>query len=402
MREQSLLHLRTNDRKHMKNALPKISATLGCLFILLSCKTATPVTLDVSCQNVLNHEWVSFFVKTSYYENGVLQYDILNSQVMIHNAPDIAQRQLVVVNEDGSCARLTSDNIIYINPNYKTVGQYASNNIFYEELCMDILQEALEYFPMYYISYAGSLITYANKTTEYEVIDNDTLYAIPATKQEKHCHSNGTCELKEIPITLYFSNKSDGFVMAKKVVSKWPVRKEFVSSISDITFDDCASITDSMFCENFTRYVGYDFVSGDDYLPYRYTTDNTEGTDDVVRYPLVNLSTGDTTTLANMTGNTLLCLFNFNLDEDTYKMVEHAAKRLNNIIWLMPASNNVDKLKEMSDTNHFTANIYYTKGFNRVLSILNRYYLFDSNHRVVSFNNGSKVEQWLETEIRNL
>lgn len=157
-----------------------------------------------------------------------------------------------------------------------------------------------------------------------------------------------------------------------------------------------------MFCVDSHKYSKYDFVSGEKFLPYRYTTDNTEESENVVNYPLVNLNTGDTTTLANMKGNTLLCLFNFHLNEESYKIIESTAGKLDNIIWLMPSSNNVNKLKEMADNNHLGNNIYYTKGFNMVLSDLNRYYLFNNNHCIVSFNNGNNFEQWLKTMIKEL
>lgn len=384
------------------NILFKIFGLICGLFIMVSCETPAPVTLDTSCKKILNNEWVSFSIKTSYYKNDVFQYDMFDSRVMIHNALDTSKRELVVFDGDGIFAKLTSDSIVFIDTNYMVVGQYSSEDKFYEELTMDILQGPMEYFPMYYNSDAGSFINYAEKATGYEVVDEDTLYTIPATKLEKHCYSNGTCKLKDAPLTLYFSIKNNGFVLAKKIESKWPVRREYVSSITDIAFNDCASAIDSMFCVDSHKYSKYDFVSGEKFLPYRYTTDNTEESENVVNYPLVNLNTGDTTTLANMKGNTLLCLFNFHLNEESYKIIESTAGKLDNIIWLMPSSNNVNKLKEMADNNHLGNNIYYTKGFNLVLSNLNKFYLFNSSHRIVSFNDGNNVEQWLETIIKEL
>lgn len=398
-------HISPSSQKYHRNTmkiLSKIFYPLCGLFIMVSCESSAPVTLDTSCKKILNNEWVSFSIKTSYYENGVFQYDMFDSRVMIHNALDTSKRELVVANGDGIFAKLTSDSIVFIDTDYMVVGQYSSEDKFYEELAMDILQGPMEYFPMYYNSDAGSFINYAEKATGYEVVDEDTLYTIPATKLEKHCYSNGTCKLKDAPITLFFSIKKNGFVLAKKIDAKWPVRREYVSSITDIAFNDCTFVTDSKFCIDSHRYIGYDFVDGDNFLPYRYMTNNTDGTEDVINYPLVNLNTEDTITLANMKGKTLLCLFNFHPGEESYKTIENIAGKLDNIIWLMPTSNNVNKLKVMVENNHLGNNIYYTKGFNLVLSNLNKFYLFNNSHRIVSFNDGNNVEQWLETIIKEL
>lgn len=188
--------------------------------------------------------------------------------------------------------------------------------------------------------------------------------------------------------------------MAKQVDAKWPIRREYVSTITNITYNNCDLLLDSLFCLNSETYKGYDFVSGNTFLPHRYMTDNTIADESVLSHPLVCLSTGDTITLGELKGTTLLCIFNFFLTEETYKTIESVAAGIDNIVWLMPASNNTARLSEMAEHNHMGSNIYYTKGFNKKLSDLYKYYVINEKHQVVSINNGNNVVQWVKEIIK--
>ncbi len=122
----------------------------------------------------------------------------------------------------------------------------------------------------------------------------------------------------------------------------------------------------------------------------------------MLNYPLVNLATGETTTLGKQEGTTLLCFMDFYLDEDRYRKVETAAKGVDHVLWVMPSSRNVKKLNEIKLRNHLGDNIFYTKGFNQALSELNMFYFFDGNHRIVSFHNWDNLEGWLKATKESL
>lgn len=375
-----------------------ILSIISILIIASSCNKAV-TDFSPNPKQMLLSEWVSFNVCTAYYEDGELQFERYNSRVIIHNG-STENHEIAFVNEDGSMALITPTEITYINNDYKVIGKYNKADFFYSELVMDMLQGALDYFPMYYESEGCAQITCDSLASGFEVFDGDTLYTVPATKLERHCYANGTCRLKEAPITLFFGTRYGGFIKARQTLSKWPTRKEYVSTITEIAFDDCSRIVDSLFYLDAEIYKDYDFVSGDKFLPYREATDNTKATSEVLNHAIVNLTSGDTTALAKMSGDILLCIFDFGLNESTYNEIESLAKGVDNVVWLMPASDNTKKLKEMEAVFHLGNDIYYTKGFNTLLSEFNRYYFFDKKHQIVSYEDGNDFKQWIEKLIK--
>ena len=126
-----------------------------------------------------------------------------------------------------------------------------------------------------YKTHNSDLISYSDNATEFDVVDDDTLYTVPAIKTEKYCYSNGTCKLVDASIELTYNSKIKGFVLAKHIVSQWPVRREYIFSITDIKYDDCTRLVDSMFRFDSETYKNYDFVCNDTFLPHRYMTNNT-------------------------------------------------------------------------------------------------------------------------------
>ena len=369
-------------------------------FLCCSCVQRTiPFTPDD--KGLLRNEWLSFDVKTYLCEKGELTHTRYSSRVIVHNGLERG-REIVFINDDRHRLLLTDERAILIDDDYQEIGIYDSASQFYGELAMDGLQGALEYFPMYFHSNTYSVVDYDSVSEGYEVADGDTLYSVPAIKVERHCYTSGNCELIDVPITLFYSTKMGGFVKARQDCSQWLSRREYVSEITNISFADCSRLVDSVFDLDAEVYRGYDVTTGDQFFSSRTATDNTEATDEVLNYPLVNLATGETTTLSKMEGTTLLCFMGFYPDEDSHRKVEAAAKGVDNVLWVMPSSRNVKRLNEIKLRNHLGDNIFYTKGFNQVLSNLNIFYFFDCHHRVVSFSEWDNVENWVKTTIDSL
>lgn len=358
--------------------------------IFLSCNRPEVVEYTPSLDAFLRHEWISFDVKTSSYKDGEWQYDRCCAKVVVHNAG--TSREIAFFTDMGRAELLTSDKVTFIDSNYQVVAVYERGNEFYEELAVDMLQGPLDFFPMLYESNQATVVSYKSQATIDKIADGDTLYAFPATKLEKHCYTNGKCKLKDAPITLLYSTKQGSFVEARQSRFELFQRNEIISTISNIQFDDYSYLIDSLF--NLENYKDFEFVSGTNFLPYRIVTSNTEANEEVLNYPIVNLRTGDTMTLGALNGSVVLRQFYFGLDEETYKREELALADADNIVWLMPTSNNVKKLNEMD----FGDNIYYAKGFNFVLAEY-RYYYIDETHHIVDYCDGRKFEQWINKTI---
>ncbi|MBP9990367.1 MAG: hypothetical protein KBT45_02940 [Bacteroidales bacterium] len=368
---------------------------LTCL-LFMSCNNSKTVEYTPALDVFSQHEWVSFTTKTSCYEKGEWQFDRYCSQVIIHNAD--TSREIAFIKDNGIIVLLTPDKITHIDLNYQVVATYNSDNEFYEELAIDMLQGPLDFFPMIYESDLTTVVSYGTKATIEKVTEDDTLYAFPATKLEKHCYTNGKCKLKDAPITLIYSTQNGCFVEARQSQFELFKRSEIISTISNIKFDDRSQLIDSLF--NLENYKDFEFVSDTNYLPDRIWSSNTEANEEVLNYPIVNLRTGDTVTLGKMNGNIVLCLFNFYLDEEIYNKVESTLADADNVVWLIPSSNNVKKLTELANANHWGDDIYYTKGFNLILADY-YYYYFDENHEIKDYcESMHKLDQLIVKNLR--
>lgn len=356
-------------------------------FLLASCKYSGFVLNKPT-------EWISFDVETSYFHSGNCT-PIGNCHVIIHNINDSVQ-EIALFNEDNEAILITPEAMIHIDPNYKCIARFQKDHEVYYSCVGMALQSHVDYFPMYYPLYDENRVVLDDKAKR-KVQNGDTLYILKGTKTVKYCYPNGTCQLADKKIVYLYSCRQKSFIQA---IHNDGVSGKEVSTISNIDYSVQSALIDSVFNIADKRYDDYERLSINEYYPHltQYTR-NTRMNDTVLDFPLVNLASGDTTSLRQMQGTTLLYFYNFYLDNEWYSTVESLGRRVaDSIIWLMPVSNNVERLNQLAAEERLGTNLYYAKGFTRHLIVdnNNQAYLISSDHKTVSiFNRIETFEEWM-------
>lgn len=366
------------------------------LLVLISCSSHRDNnSMKIDTQALLGHEWVEFDVNTGLYMGRECINPQPNVHVIINNRSDSTQALYLFVGET-EVIKITPTEMVHIMHDYRHIYTFPASGELYDDCIAMALQSYLDYFPMYYPSYDDWRLVLDGKVKRKKIEDSDTVYLIKGKKMERHCYADGYCKMKESAVIYRFSTKQGAFVEAQKPEK---LRYSTKSKISNIHFDDQSNVVDSVFNIASKLYEEYDKIPADTYyyVATLFTTD-TVMTDTVLDWPIVNLATGDTTTLRRMEGSTLLYLFNFNLDSSWYAEGQGATGIADTLVWLMPLSNNTERLQQIVDTYHLGRNIYYTKGFTQHLSNEYRAYLIDKNHHTAACFNQERIslKEWIE------
>ena len=364
--------------------------------VVVSCRSYPLPDIESDSKSFFSHEWISFDVSRSVYTQDTWQFDLPKAHVILHNLCDTVQ-EMAVVDEDGVVFLLTRDRFCCIDTGYQYIVSYPAGNLFYDEAVLSVLQNPLDYFPMYYPYGNAWRMAIDDHAVKKEILDGDTLFVIKGTKVVKHCYSNGTCELDDVQVHYVYSTQRKNFVKAAEVTG---LRSKVTSEISNLKFKDQSNVWDSIFDFENIRYAAYDRISEDQYFPDRtIMSRNTIANDTVLDWPIVSLATGDTVSLRQMSGNTIVYLFNRHLDSSWYHQHELAVLGATcRMVWLMPWSSNAEWLSNLAQKEHLGDNIYYAKGFTNYLSSANAAYLINGEHRVVSCFNKSDMNfnSWIE------
>lgn len=358
------------------------------------------ILLFVSCQSytvdyrgqLFKHEWVSFDVATIKRHNGLIITEYPREHVILHNRTDSTQDIYLI--KENELVKITPEAMLHVLKDYQQICYFPAHGKLYHDCIAQTLQQGMWYFPMYFPTYDNSWLRLEDAAKNSRKTTDDTMAVFLGHMTERHCYSDGHCELEEEPVLYWYSKTYGSFVKAKQFHG---FNGEVESTITNICYNDMSSYIDSVF-DN-TRFNEYERLSPDVYYPYlTHYTDNIHMTDTVLNWPIVNLATGDTTTLRQMQGSTLLFFFYFQLGNELYSSVQQAFAGINNVVWLMPFGGDVELLKQGIVEEKLGDNIYYTKWFTKHLSEKNDAYLINASHQTEACFNRDIIDfdKWVE------
>ena len=148
----------------------------------------------------------------------------------------------------------------------------------------------------------------------------------------------------------------------------------------------------------------YDRFSGNTYIQSCVSTTNTETNDTVLDFPLVNVRSGDTVTLRQMQGTTLLHYAYFGMGKDYFLAPDAYAPQVQNIIMVFSNSNNAELMRSLYDSLELADNVYYAKGLTKEISIdFNRAILIGPDHKTVAVcPAGTDFGKWIRDTLKKL
>ena len=361
---------------------------------------------DLSVDQVMSHEWISFHVDKFWLEGKTVEPTEVGYDIVIHNINDSVQEIASFCN-DGDRILITPQWAKYVNtPNYdvafyRNLPDSEVESQWYDDMVCMVLQYGINYFPMYYPTYSEwCLVKMPEKSSHYKMMDDGKTVRVKATCTQKHCYADH-CELVDDPITLYYDTERQMFVSSQHK-GKWPNNWGFRYEIRDMRFDNRQALLDSVFDLEHPRYAGYERSEGKRFIPHRYGSRNTEMTDTVLDFPLVHLRTGDTTTLRQMQGTTLLCRVRLRMNHRDYYLAPDAyAPQVQNTLMLFTESSNVELMRGMADSLGLADNLYYAKGINIALDLdYNTAYLITPDHKTLSAMPYDKhLPTWIEETL---
>lgn len=379
---------------------------LSSLLLLLgacNCVSAHALSVvpdSVTIEKFIRHEWISF---DAYRERsnlwGKTKESTFQSRIYIHNIDSTRQHVAIVGSRMASL--ITPDTIFFVDIFHADKGFFVrgenpdrNGETHYDWLAIDELQDELEYFPMYlndcFQEVCGRVTLPTDEKKYVRMADH---IRIEASIVHKYCYAE-YCELQEDPFRLYYNPRLQLF-------DRGEFRIDFDYygfSLCNFSYDDASPFIDSLF--DFANYPNYDLCSGSQYLPSRCGSSNTALNDTVLDYPIINLATGDTTTLASMQGWTLL-YFDYFESRSTYQAMQEFKGAVDNIVWLMPCGNNVDMLRQIASEAQLGNDTYYTKGFQLHLRSANGIYLIAPDH-TTAYSTGSSYIHDPKKSIKNL
>jgi len=379
-----------------------LGAMVCALGMFSACTQSKYTAADVSVDKFMRHEWISFHVDKYWIEGKNKELSDIGYDIVIHNVDDSTQ---VIANicSDGECNLLTPQWVKYVCSRdfdvafYRNLSDGSTESRFYDELTCNTLQYGIDYFSMYYPTYSEwCMVTLPEKSSHYKLMADGSL-RIKATVTQKHCYADH-CEMRDDPLTLFYDPQKEMFVAADDIEHGSGYRYE----IRDVRFDNRQAMLDSIFNLDAPWYAKYDRFSGNSYIQSRVSTTNTETNDTVLDFPLVNVRTGDTVTLRQMQGTTLLHYAYFGMGKDYFLVPDAYAPQIQNIVMVFPNSNNAELMRALTDSLGLADNVYYAKGLTRVLSIdFNRAILIGADHKTMAtYPAGTDFEKWIHDVLK--
>ncbi len=385
----------------------KTMLLLAGALALAGCNRVQYNAEDLSVDQVMSHEWISFHVDKYRIESKTVEPTEVGYDIVIHNINDSVQ-EIASFNNDGDCILITPQWAKYVNTPTYDVAFYRNlpdgklESQWYDDMVCMVLQYGINYFPMYYPAYnEWCFVNMPEKSSRYKLMDDGKTVRVKATCTQKHCYADH-CELVDDPITLYYDTERQMFV-AGQHKAKWPNNWGFRYEIRDIRFDSRQSLLDSVFDLESPRYADYERSGGERFIPNRYGSRNTEMTDTVLDFPLVHLRTGDTITLRQLKGTTLIRPANLYMRHSDYYLAPDAyAPQVQNLIMLFTESSNVGLMRGIADSLGLADNLYYAKGITMALDLLwHDVILIDPDHKTLAAKPYDKhLPTWIKETLQ--
>lgn len=362
--------------------LKNISTLVLGVMLLGACHPGNYSAADVSVEELLKNEWISFHVDRYFVDADTTEKTSIDYDIVIHNLDDSTQ-VIANITSDGEAYLVTPRWAKYVNTQNCDLAYYRNvpdepENTWYQELVSDALCNGLEFFPMYYPTYPEwGMVKMSEKRRAYRMMRDGKTLRVRAKTTRRFCYEDH-CELKDVLLRLYYDLERGMFVAGENWLWNFNERYE----IKDVCFDNRQALLDSLFDFAAPYYSHYDKTEGDVFIPSRYGTRNTEMNDTVLDFPLVNVRTGDTITLRQMEGVTLVSPAYFGVGKAYFIDPDAFAPRVRNVIMLYTESNNVDMMRSLCDSVGVADNVYYAKGINRWLDLsYNNAILIGADHR---------------------
>ena len=360
------------------------------LAFLASCSSNKKI--DISSYNyyhnfkteIRKHEWTSFDVEMKRKnKRGKVEYGCLY-HVIINNTPDSLKSSVALFTPYNSIL-LTMDSVTYIKDDFAEIATFGKNctNHGYN------LFEMLAYESIDFINYFESYSPVIEKFSHAYFSDESSClkerkehYKINGFVTCKEC-STKECHLVEVSVA-YFFNSHTGILDSAIENYRTTQTEECVKNLSHLNKQN---IIDSVFNIYADKYKNYSVQINDSLGIYsRSSLSNVKMNKNVLEYPLINARTLDTTTLNDFNGWTLLCLQKyFNYTKSYIEEIEAANLPVDNIVYLMPNSDNLVYIKPWVDSLDASANIFYAKKISQVLSMYNTFYLISPQKETVFY-----------------
>lgn len=318
-------------------------------------------------------EWLSFTANTYIVRGSKKLNDYGSWRVIVHTADT---NQMVVLLKDNEAYRITKDSVQYVDKRYKEIATY--HNIydqitddgltFYMVLAGDALQGALELLPMYYDKLGFSVVSLPDDPAMCGKTNEGSRILVRASLSQKIC-TDKQCYIIDTPMELYYNCKN-GFFDSASAKLPLSIRRKKVCKLKDIdTTYRYGHLIDSIFDFSSRTYHDYAY-SNSSYLLSRQATSNVEMNDSILDYPLINISSGDTATLRELEGWTLIQLMEY-YDSCSNDLIQEAMQfsdEIDNIVCIMTHDDGIEKYQSIAKRNNWPGTVYCGKGLHKFLS----------------------------------
>ena len=327
------------------------------------------------------YEWASFDAEYRGIENKQVVSEFIRGRVIVRNQPE-KSACIAFLRPDNSMILITADSAVYINTDYNEIEVFHKDKSIdgynmYALLCGNVIGNSISHWGVFSpLTYLATEIYPVSMPT---VSENDSsLVMLKAKQKVKICTSAG-CFFQNIPVTLFFNAETGMPDSAIDARGKYRAAEV----VKNISHANQMRLLDSLFDLNSPRYSNYSVCRNDSsYINEGMQTINEELGQMELDYPLINVVTGDTVTLSGLEGWTLLRFW----DKISMPTIPDSVKKLNiadNILFIMPFSDNKAFIRGISDSLNVSENTYHAKFFNQHFNTTKRFYLVSPDKKVV-------------------
>lgn len=344
--------------------------------------------------NYLLSEWMSFDVSCMFFKNKKFSHALEPARVVVHNNPNYVS----IIHPDYAIL-LNEDSIVYVNKYYEEIAVYHNTDTskydFYEMLSGNEIGNYIDQLSIYSpIIAAQSQIFLGDSTNKLKKKKDH--YCLSASMTVKYC-TDKECYLVQEPIKFFFNAQTNILDSTSRKEKYW----NRVQKISNISYNTCQTIIDSIFNINDVKYRYYSFQNNDStYYIYSRSNVSIPGlTEQTLEYPLINVVSKDTCSIKSISGPILLCLVQ-NAKYELRYFVERT-KDLNsiipNIIYVNPYSRNIEMNKIYSDSLGVSNKMFCAKGLSLKMDTKDCYILISSDKKIVCSNRDiEKIKEFIQ------
>lgn len=373
--------------------------TESCSFIKKSDITAENTYGDMQTK-IRSYEWTIFDVEYKSIEKKNVKYISDRGRVVVRNQPE-KSACIAFFRPDNSFILISSDSAIYINTDYNEIAIFHKEKTMngysmYALLCGDVIGNTISHWGVFSpLTYWGTEVTPVKVSDV--ILDNRKKIFVKAKQKVKYCTSIG-CYYKHDPVNLYFDAVTG---MPDSAIDASGEYRE-AEIVRNINHENQQQLLDSIFDLKSERYAKYSVNRNDsNYINSNQHVIDEVFNEEVLNFPLVNVKTGDTTTLKNFEGWTLVVFW----DRYSLAAMSKEAKQdlpVDNILFVSAMSDNVDFINRLSDTLNIDELLYHAKFLNTRINTMRKIYMLSPSKEVVYKTKQNsfriKPEEWYKAK----